>query len=89
MNGDGVDKDVYIYVVRPRYVYRFIAHMVCLARREAAPDGAVFVCYVVFNDALLEHGVVVNWEWVFADPEDPALPANYSDRYDEKVWANG
>lgn len=89
MNGDGVDRNVYIFVVSPKYTYRYEAHMVCTAKRHAAPKSSVFVGYVVFDDDILEKGKVVNWEWVLADSRNPSLPENFDTRYDEKVWANG
>lgn len=84
-NGDGMDRDVYVYIVRPRYVYEYLVDMVCVARRAQAPQGAVFAVYVKFDDAITD-GTIIGAEWVEASLDDPALPADFSRRYDKKVW---
>lgn len=89
MNGQDFDKNVYVYIAKPKYVYRFEPHMVCVAKRHDAPAGAVFACYVLFDDEQHTSGKVVNWEWLEVDQQDPMLPADYSERYDKRVWANG
>lgn len=83
------DGNVYIYVVQHRYVYQYTPHMVCVAKRVPAPDRAVFVAYVVFEDQPFGKGAVQNWEWVVADPENPKCPKDVNNRYEEKVWENG
>lgn len=88
LNRNGVDEKVYIYVISPKYVYTYVPDMVCVAKRKAAPGKAVFVVYVLFEKEFSE-GKIVNWEWVIADQEDPLLPANFNERYNEKVWSNG
>jgi hypothetical protein len=83
------DGDVYIYVVQHRYVYQYISNMVCVAKRAPAPARALFVAYVVFEGQPFDKGVVQNWEWVVADPENPKYPKDFNNRYEEKVWENG
>lgn len=88
LNGDGLDKNVYVYVNSPRYVYKYIPHMACVAKRDEPPKNQLFVCYVVFDDETCSSGRVIYWEWVLADEQDPRRPLNYKGRYDNEVWAN-
>lgn len=88
MNEQGFDKNVYIYVAQPKYVYRFEPSMVCVAKRHIAPAGAVFACYVLFDSEELSSGRVINWEWLDADQGDPSKPADWAERYDNEVWIN-
>ena len=89
MNGDGFDRDIYIYVVSPPFSYRHIVDRVCPAKRVGAPEGTVFVAYIKFDDEEFSSGEVLNWEWVMADPNCPRYPEGHASRYDEKVWENG
>ena len=83
--GRGVDKSVYIYIIKPEYCYKFIPDMVCAAQRAPFPENAVFAVYIKLDedDNTWE---VFNWELLKADPSDPLLPENFNDRYDERRW---
>ncbi len=83
------DSVVYIYVVSPRYTYKYVPDMVCCARRLLPPQNAVFVAYVIFSNDNFVSGRVINWEWVKADPLKPNMPNDFSNRYDNMVWENG
>ena len=89
MTEEGLDGTIYVYLVSPRFTYRFFPHMVCCAKREKAPDQAVFAAYVNFIDDDWNQGVILNWEWVAADPENCLLPDNYRNRYEQEVWRDG
>jgi len=89
MNDHDLDGNVYIYVLSPRFTYRHIPDMVCPAKRFDAPANAVFVVYVVFAGKEFERGLIVNWEWVDASPDQPLYPLDYTDRYEQSVWTNG
>ena len=84
--GQGRDKDVFIYIVNPTYVYEYIPHMVCVAKRELAPKNSVFAVYVVFEDEQYTNGTVVQFELVRADAHKLHLPKNFVNRYDEQIW---
>lgn len=84
-NGDSI---VYIYGVKPGYVYKYEPNMACVARRIDAPRNALFVAYVVFENNDFEKGEVLNWEWVTADSQNPNYPEDFANRYKEKVWEN-
>lgn len=84
------DSNVYIYVTCPRFVYRFVTdNMVCPAKRVDSPPNSVFVSYVVFKEDSFKVGEIKSWEWIVADKNNSRFPADYSSRYEEKVWENG
>ena len=83
--GDGV----YVFLSMPPVFYRSIGDMVCLAKLRDAPKNAVFACYVRRYEQETEDGFsgrVVAWEWVRADQNDPNLPADWQERYEEERW---
>ncbi|WP_444891990.1 hypothetical protein ACJJIE_13255 [Microbulbifer sp. TRSA001] len=84
--GQEGEKDVFIYIVNPTYVYEYVPHMVCMAKRELAPENAVLAVYVVFDDDQLIKGKVVQFELVRADQNRPHLPKDYINRYDKQIW---
>jgi hypothetical protein len=65
-----------------------------------APGRSVFATYVVFDDDAIRRwdsdiraigaqqvdGIVADWEWVLADPNNPNLPDDCMGRYDERMW---
>lgn len=81
------DEDVYIYVTKPRFRYKYEPDMVCVAKRVEAPKGYLFVAFVRFENKL-QVGEVLNWEWVEADQQYPLKPIGYQERYQEEVWNN-
>lgn len=83
---DGLDGQIYTYIVRPRFVYEYLPHMVCVAKRYEAPNDTVLAVYVSFDDEKCEKGAILSWEWVPVDKRDPNLPENYANRYDERIW---
>lgn len=85
MNNVGVAEKIYAYVLAPNYTYEYIPNMVCCAKRDEAPNNAVFVVYVQF-DADFSRGTVLYWEWVKANG---GLPEDKQDRYDEEIWIDG
>jgi hypothetical protein len=76
---------VYIYIIAPDYRYDYAAGMVCVAKRNSFPDGTVFAVYVHL-DADEEKGVIFNWEPVKSASDNPRLPENFNERYDEEKW---
>lgn len=84
INGN-LDETVYIYVIKPKFVYKYEVSMVCPARRINAPEDAVFCVYVNFADQSLSKGIILGWEWVFAD-KSGKLPDDHENRYSERVW---
>lgn len=82
VDGD-LHEEIYIYIVAPKFVYKYVVDMACVARREDAPENAVFAIYVRFDEGV---GVIISWEWVFSDPRDGSLPDNFDDRYGSRVW---
>lgn len=89
MNDHDLDGNVYVYVMSPPYTYRYIAHMACTAKRYDAPVNTVFAVYVIFDDNNFDKGFIVNWEWIGADPDNPKLPRDHTERYEQQVWTNG
>lgn len=89
MNDHDLDGAVYVYVLSPRFTYRYIADMACTAKRFEAPENTVFAVYVIFEDNNFDRGSIVNWEWVGSDPDDSRYPRDYRDRYEQRVWTNG
>lgn len=89
MNDHDLDGDVYVYVLSPRFTYRYIPDMACTAKRYDAPENAVFAVYVIFEGNDFNQGSIVNWEWVGSTADRPQYPRNYKERYDQRVWTNG
>ena len=56
-----------------------------LAKRIDAPQKAVFVVYIKFNEDFTE-GTLLSWEWVVSD--DQISPNGENERYDKEVWRN-
>lgn len=83
---DGLDGEIYVYVLSPRFVYEYMPHMVCAAKRNEAPDDAVFAVYVKFDNHGYTDGAILSWEWMPADTENPELPEGHENRYEERVW---
>ena len=68
--------------------------------RRPPPKASVFVTFAVFDAAAIdkEHtaiaacgggqvdGIIHNWEWTLASPQDPRFPDEFDARYDERVW---
>jgi hypothetical protein len=85
---DNHDSEIYMYVVAPRFVYKYVPDMTCVARRVEAPKNTVFVAYVKFGDEFFTSGSVINWEWVVSDNRSPNKPKDFLNRYDQQVWEN-
>ena len=82
--------DVYVYVCQPQFLYKFVVHMVCVAKLRRGPANALFVCYIKrYGEAtdLGISGMILSWEWVKPDPNDATLPENHGTRYAEMVWS--
>lgn len=82
--------DIYVYVCQPQQLYKFVAHMVCVAKLRAAPVNALFVCYVKRYGKATEFGIsgmILSWEWVKPDPNDATLPEDHGTRYAEMMWS--
>jgi len=79
------DETVYIYITKPKYIYKYKPGMVCVVARETFPVGAVFAAYVNL-DKEETSGEVFNWELVKCDPNDHRLPENSESRYDQTRW---
>lgn len=89
MIDEGIDGSVYVYILRPEHHYRYIPHMVCVAKLVAPPRNTVFVAYVQYGDNDFNNGNIVGWDWVKADPDRPDMPKQFGDRYEREVWSNG
>jgi len=89
MNDHELDGAVYVYLMSPRFTYRYIADMACTAKRFDAPKDSIFAVYVIFEDNNFDRGSIVNWEWVSSDRHAPRYPRDYKDRYEQRVWTNG
>jgi hypothetical protein len=83
---DGLDCEIFVYVLKPRYVYEFIPDMVCAAKRNDAPEDAVFAVYAKFDNEYYTNGAILSWEWIPADNANSELPEGHADRYEERVW---
>lgn len=85
---DNHDSEIYMYIVAPRFVYKYIPDMACVACRVDAPENAVFVAYVKFSNELFTSGSIINWEWVVSDNASPNKPKDFLKRYEQQVWEN-
>lgn len=82
---EGGDESVFVYIIKPKYCYKYIPDMACTTKREPFPEKAVFAVYVNF-DQEKDIGEVFNWELLKADPAEPHLPESSEHRYDRRVW---
>jgi len=83
VDGD-LHEEIYIYIISPKFVYKYVVSMSCVARRVSAPPDAVFAVYVRFDDEGI--GTIISWEWVFSDDRDKSLPDGYDKRYSKRIW---
>lgn len=55
-----------------------------------APENSLFVVYLSPNEMCDEFpnidGWIEHWAWIDADPQDPARPVQWAERYDCCVW---
>lgn len=77
------DKQVYIYICKPAFCYKRIVNMTCTIKRAPFPDGAVFAIYLNLDDDG-STGEVFNWEFVKCDADDPTMPEDFKNRYDQR-----
>ncbi|ADP97772.1 hypothetical protein [Marinobacter adhaerens] len=83
---NGRDGEIFVYIVKPKFFYEYIAHMVCVAQRQEVPEDALFAIYVNFEDPDYNDGVILGWEWIPADTQDCYLPEDHEERYEKRVW---
>ncbi|MBT11368.1 MAG: hypothetical protein CMI02_04955 [Oceanospirillaceae bacterium] len=81
---EGLDGHVFVYVIKPRYYYKYEVNMVCPAKRMETPKAVVLAVYVKFSDPSYTDGTILSWDWVRADEED--LPKGHTERYEERLW---
>jgi hypothetical protein len=84
-NGD----NIYIFICPHKHMYRLIADMVCLAKYGKSPENAVFACYVrryAADAGAANCGMILAWEWLKSDVEDPSLPNDWQARYETEIW---
>lgn len=81
---DGLDGQVFVYVIKPRFYYEFSGSMVCVAKRKETPKGIVLAVYVKFRDSSYNEGTILSWDWVPADSN--GLPDGHDKRYDKRLW---
>jgi hypothetical protein len=89
-----------VLISRPRKFFVYEPSMVCNVKLMDVPRDLVHIAYVKcdFPDgrrhvgrshspaALGSIGVVTHWQFVEADPASPDLPADYGERYRQRVW---
>jgi len=81
---DGVDSQVFIYILAPSFTYQYAPGIVCAFKRVEAPKQAVYAVYVTIDGDSGE-AVVLNAEWVKAEAESK-LPLGHASRYMEVIW---
>jgi hypothetical protein len=78
------------YILKPRFFYRRVANLVCLAQKETVPDGLVFAVFARLDEpwdgGKPTVGVVTHGGFVEADAADPLLPVDYESRFVERLW---
>ncbi|WP_157046550.1 hypothetical protein [Roseovarius sp. 217] len=88
---DGSDngEEVYVFISSPSTFYRYVPHMVCVAKSCPSPKNAVFACYVrryKQETSAGSSGMILSWEWVKNDENAPTVPYEAEVRYKVQVW---
>lgn len=91
--------DVVAYISRPRWHFRYVPDMACVAKLHKVPDDLVFVTYVRLDfsaegnrpkarnqELRSTMGVIYRWELVEVDASLPTLPADFRERYRKRMW---
>ncbi|WP_143149196.1 hypothetical protein [Hyphomicrobium sp. CS1BSMeth3] len=83
--------DYVVYVLRPRFFYRYVPSMVCVAEKVEVPGDLLFTAYARLDHppdggATLLIGTLTHWDFVEADANDPRLPVSFGNRYSERLW---
>ena len=78
------------YVLKPTYLFGYVASMKCVAERREVPDDLVFVAYVRLDAPCApgpgsSMGCLTHWQFVEADATG-LLPIEFSERYGERFW---
>jgi len=89
LNGTG--DDVYIYVVETPETVCWRSDMACVVGISPCPPSTVLTVYVRRSGTLQPQdpsvwGIISKWEFVGASPEQPHLPIDFDNRYDEQLW---
>ncbi|MDZ7923044.1 MAG: hypothetical protein U5M23_03105 [Marinagarivorans sp.] len=84
----GMDLELYVYISKQEYKYKYVPDMVCPAKQVAVNDGFLFAVIVSFSDGQNKTGEVLNWEWVESSPDDPSKPIDFESRYEKEVRQN-
>lgn len=92
---------IYVSKPRSTFVCPAERHRLRLGPQEVLPpENSVFATFVLFDDDAVRRwepeirqiggeqvdGIIVDWEWTLADPNNPDLPDDYAGRYDERMW---
>jgi hypothetical protein len=90
--------DVFAYVHKPQYTYRYVPSMSRCIVPHKLPVDVVFVTYMKLDypegrpygkDAFRKtpvQGIVTHWDFVEADALDPTLPTQFGSRYRQRMW---
>lgn len=88
---DDNGNNVVAYILKPRFFYKRVTNMVCLAEKQVIPEGLLFAAYarldVPWDDGESSTvGVVTHGGFVEADAADPLLPVDHAARFIERLW---
>jgi hypothetical protein len=93
----GHDADICVYVLSSAstFVYRAnVKNKSVGPERYPKPDASVFVVYANLSmrqnqsesGQVALDGVILFWEWILADQDQPLLPAQHGSRYVKRIW---
>jgi hypothetical protein len=97
LGDDDTGYDIVAFVSKPTKIFVFDPTSACLVNIKSVPYDLVFVVYVRLDfperrtyqragNAPAFSGMVVSWEFVESDAEDPTLPSGHKDRYRRRLW---
>lgn len=80
-----------VYILKPRYFYRYRASMSCVAVRDELPPDVVCAVYAKLDQPAnqgpaLVIGTLTHWDLIDADPRDNLLPVEAGTRYRSRLW---
>ncbi len=89
--GADYGQDVYVYVISTPDTICWRSSLACVADINPAPEGTLMTVQVRAASALQPTdpgvwGTITKWEFVGASPEQPHLPRDHAERYDERLW---
>jgi len=77
---NGEDSNIIILILKPKYRYKYIPHMVCVAKIEDVPEDVGMAVYI--RETLQNNAKIIKWEWI--ECGDDGKPLDHENRYNQE-----